>query len=103
MNYLIKNNNHNFNTINDNYIPKEENFKKLYSKKQKAELDMVRGCYFYDKKYFNFDVKNGSNTVNFIKFIKPTEPILQINYKNVDKFYPLIRKKFVNELKKICK
>ena len=59
---------------------------------------MVRGCYTYDKKYFNFDVKNDTNIVNYIKFIKPTEPILQINYKNVDKFYPLIRKKFVNKM-----
>ena len=93
---LIKNNN--FNNINEDYIPKEENFKKIYSKKQKAELDMVRGCYLFDRKYFNFDIKNGTNTLNYIKFIKPTEPILQINYKNVDKFYPLIRKNFTNEL-----
>ena len=58
LNKLIKNNNYNF--IGESYLPKEENFKKLYSKTQK--------------------------------------PILQINYKNVDKFYPLIRKKFTNEL-----
>ena len=96
INELNKNNN--FNPVNESYIPKDESFKKLYSKKQKAELDMVRGCYTFDRKYFNFDIKNGTNTVNYIKFIKPTEPILQINYKNVDKFYPLIRKKFVDEL-----
>ena len=96
LNKLIKNNNYNF--IGESYLPKEENFKKLYSKTQKAELDMVRGCYTFDKKYFNFDIKNSLGMVNYIKFIKPTEPILQINYKNVDKFYPLIRKKFENEL-----
>ena len=96
LNKLIKNNNYNF--IGESYLPKEENFKKLYSKTQKAELDMVRGCYTFDKKYFNFDIKNSLGMVNYIKFIKPTEPILQINYKNVDKFYPLIRKKFTNEL-----
>ena len=96
LNKIMKNNNFNF--IGDSYLPKEDNFKKLYSKAQKAELDMVRGCYTFDKKYFNFDIKNSLGNVNYIKFIKPTEPILQINYKNVDKFYPLIRKKFENEL-----
>ena len=96
INKLMKNNV--FNNINDSFIPKEENFKKIYSKRQKAELDMVRGLYNFDKKFFNFDIKNGTKTVNYIKFIKPTEPILQINYKNVDKFYPLIRKKFINEI-----
>ena len=64
---------------------------------------MVRGCYIFDKKYSNFDIKNRPGIVNYIKFIKPTEPILQINYKNVDKFYPLIRKKFINELNDINK
>ena len=78
-------------------IIKEDNFKKIYSKKQKAELDMVRGCFIYDKKYLNFDIKNGSTTINYIKFIKLTEPIIQINYRNIDKFYPLIRKKFSYE------
>ena len=86
-----------FNSL-DNTIIKEENFKKLYSKRQKAELDMIRGCYMFDKKYFNFDIKSGSNTINYIKFIKPSEPIIQINYRNVNKFYPLIRKKFLNEV-----
>jgi hypothetical protein len=77
---------------------KEDNYKKMYNKKQKAELDMVRGCFIYDKKFFNFDIKNGSNTINYIKFIKPSEPIIQINYRNVDKFYPLIRNKFIKEI-----
>ena len=106
----LNNNNYNSNRIynmNKNYFSKfntneynsikEENFKKLYTKNQKAELDMVRGCFIYDKKYFNFDIKNGLDTVNYIKFIKPTEPIIQINYRNIGKFYPLIRKKFLNE------
>ena len=97
MNSLNRNKIINANKNNSNII-KEENYKKIYSKRQKAELDMVRGCFIYDKKYFNFDIKNGNNTINYIKFIKPTEPILQINYKNVDKFYPLIRKKFDPEL-----
>ena len=96
-------NNTNFGNVNESFIPKEENFKKIYSKTQKAELDMVRGCYIFDKKYSNFDIKNRPGIVNYIKFIKPTEPILQINYKNVDKFYPLIRKKFINELNDINK
>ena len=96
INQFISNNN----SLNNNTI-KEENFRKIYTKKQKAELDMVRGCFIYDKKYSNFDIKNGNNTINYIKFIKPSEPILQINYKNVDKFYPLIRKKFLNELNPI--
>ena len=62
---------------------------------------MVRGCYIYDKKYSNFEVKNGTKLINFIKFIKPTEPILQINYNKVDKFYPLIRKKFSKDIDNI--
>ena len=86
----------NLNSFENNII-KEDNFKKIYSKKQKAELDMVRGCFIYDKKYLNFDIKNGSTTINYIKFIKLTEPIIQINYRNIDKFYPLIRKKFSYE------
>ena len=103
INYTNRTNNmnvnkiHNFNILEYNII-KEENFKKIYSKKQKAELDMVRGCFLFDKKYFNFDIKNGSTTINYIKFIKPTEPLIQINYRNIDKFYPLIRKKFTYEL-----
>ena len=85
------------NSNDNNFLLNEVNFKKIYSKRQKAELDMVRGCFIYDKKLFNFDLKN-SNSINYIKFIKPTEPIIQINYRNVDKFYPLIRKYFTNEL-----
>ena len=78
---------------------KDDNFKKIYSKKKKAELDMSRGCFIYDKKYSNFDIKNGSTILNYIKFVKPTEPLIQINYMNIDKYYPLIRrKKFINEL-----
>ena len=99
LNRLIKNNNYTF--TNENFIPNEENYKKIYNKQQKAELDMVRGCYIYDKKYSNFEVKNGTKLINFIKFIKPTEPILQINYNKVDKFYPLIRKKFSKDIDNI--
>ena len=40
---------------------KEENYKKIYSKKQRAELDMIRGCFIYDKKLSNFDIKNVIN------------------------------------------
>ena len=86
------------NNNNNNSIIKEMNLKKIYSKRQKAELDMVRGCFLYDNKAFNFDIKNGLNTINYIKFIKPTEPIISINYKNVQKFYPLIRKQFTQEV-----
>ena len=57
---------------------------------------MVRGCFIYDKKYSNFDLRD--NTINYIKLIKPTEPIVRINYKNVNKFYPLIRKHFLSEI-----
>ena len=56
----------------------------------------MRGCFIYDKKLF-FDVKKGSTTINYIKFIKHTEPIIQINYRKIDIFYPLIRKKFPYE------
>ena len=86
------------NNNNNNTIIKEMNLKKIYSKRQKAELDMVRGCFLYDNKAFNFDIRNGLNTINYIKFIKPTEPIISINYKNVQKFYPLIRKQFTQEV-----
>ena len=57
---------------------------------------MVRGCFIYDKKYSNYDLKN--ITINYIKLIRPTEPIIQINYKNVNKYYPLIRRQFINEM-----
>ena len=91
-----------FNSIdyvnNNNAIIKEVNLKKIYSKRQKAELDMVRGCFLYENKVFNFDIRNGLNTINYIKFIKPSEPIISINYKNVQKFYPLIRKQFTQEV-----
>ena len=84
---------------NQNHID-EENFTKIYTNKQKAKLDMVRGCYIYDKKYFNFDIRNGNNTINYIKFIKLTEPIININYRKMDKFHPLINNKFLNEISK---
>ena len=83
---------------NHNIITKEMDLKKIYSKRQKAELDMVRGNFVFDKKMFNFDIRNGSITVNYIKLIKPTEPIISINYKNIQKFYPLIRKHFDKEI-----
>ena len=86
------------NNNNNNAIIKEVNLKKIYSKRQKAELDMVRGCFLYDNKVSNFDIRNGLNSINYIKFIKPTEPIISINYKNVQKFYPLIRKQFTQEV-----
>ena len=92
-------NNSNIPKCNPNYniIIKEDNLKKIYSKRQKAELDMVRGLLIYDKKSFNFNIKNG-NLINYFKFLNPTEPIIQINYRNIDKFYPLIRKNFISEL-----
>ena len=102
-NNINANNIQKFNSIdyvnnNHNTITKEMDLKKIYSKRQKAELDMVRGNFMYDKKLFNFDIRNGSNTINYNKFIKSTEPIISINYKNIQKFYPLIRKKFDNEI-----
>ena len=102
-NNINSNNIQKFNSIdyvnnNHNTITKEMDLKKIYSKRQKAELDMVRGNFVYDKKLFNFDIRNCSVTINYNKFIKPTEPIISINYKNIQKFYPLIRKQFDNEI-----
>ena len=97
-NYSYLNNNYRDNTFVFNNNIREENYKKIYSKKQRAELDMIRGCFISDKKLFNFDLRNNIN-ISYVKMIKTSDPILQVNYRNIQKFFPLIRKKFVNEIK----
>ena len=60
------------------------NNKSLYSKSQKAIINMTRGMIHIHNKLFTLEYN--SLKLNHLQFIKPSEPIININYNNIRKY-----------------
>ena len=66
------------------YTNNNNNNKSLYSKPQKAIINMTRGMIHIHNKLFTLEYN--SLKLNHLQFIKPSEPIININYNNIRKY-----------------
>ena len=81
------------NLYNGNYdnsfvLTNEDNFK-TYNKKQKAIINMTRGIQLINNKFFHIEL--GNLNYNYLKFIKTSEPIVEISYNDINKYKPLAK------------
>lgn len=77
-----------FNTSNNDTSFFINDANKLYNKKQKAIINMTRGIAnanrLYNIDYSMFQLK-------YLKFFKPSEPIIEVNYNNIKKYHILTK------------
>ena len=95
--YTTSNTNSNlsFNSSNDNSFCFVNDATKAYTKKQKAIINMTRGILSTNNKIFN--IETSMFRLKFAKFIKPTEPIIEVSYNNIKKYNVISRMRETNQ------
>ncbi len=83
-----KSNLYNRNYDNSFVLTNEDNLK-TYNKKQKAIINMTRGIQLINNKFFHVEL--GNLNYNYLKFIKTSEPIVEISYNDINKYKPLAK------------
>ena len=83
-----KSNLYNSNYDNSFILTTEDNLK-TYNKKQKAIINMTRGIQLINNKFFHIDL--GNLNFNYLKFIKTSDPIVEISYNDINKYKPLAK------------
>ncbi|MCQ2819004.1 MAG: calponin homology domain-containing protein, partial [archaeon] len=71
------------NLILDNSFCLPTDLNKFYAKSKKSIINMSRGILTFNKQNF-IDYK--SYQLKYYKFIRPTEPIIEVNYQNINKY-----------------
>ena len=69
---------------NDNSFCFMNDASKTYSKKKKAIINMTRGIIYINNKMCTIDYSMFK--LKYAKFLKPTDPIIEINYNNIKKY-----------------
>lgn len=83
--FTTNNSNISFTTSNnDNSFCFMNDASKAYSKKKKAIINMTRGIIYINNKMCTIDYSMFK--LKYAKFIKPTDPIIEINYNNIKKY-----------------
>ena len=95
--YTTNNTNSNlsFNSSNNNSFCFVNEATKAYTKKQKAVINMTRGVLSTNNKIFN--IETSMFRLKFAKFIKPTEPIIEVSYNNIKKYNVISRMSEMNQ------
>ena len=85
----MTNSNISFTSSNDNSFCFINEATKSYTKRQKAIINMTRGMLSVNNKIFN--IETSMFNLRYSKFIKPTEPIIEVCYNNIKKYNVISR------------
>lgn len=85
----MTNSNMSFTNSNDNSFCFVNEATKAYTKRQKAIINMTRGMLSTNNKVFN--IETSMFKLKYAKFIKPTEPIIEVCYNNIKKYNVISR------------
>ena len=91
----MTNSNISFTNSNDNSFCFINEATKAYTKRQKAIINMTRGILSVNNKIFN--IETSMLRLKYAKFIKPTEPIIEVCYNNIKKYNVISRLNEMNQ------
>ena len=91
----MTNSNISFTSSNDNSFCFINEATKAYTKRQKAIINMTRGILSVNNKIFN--IETSMLKLKYAKFIKPTEPIIEVCYNNIKKYNVISRLNEMNQ------
>ena len=91
----MTNSNISFTNSNDNSFCFINEATKAYTKRQKAIINMTRGILSVNNKIFN--IETSMLKLKYAKFIKPTEPIIEVCYNNIKKYNVISRLNEMNQ------
>ena len=91
----MTNSNISFTSSNDNSFCFINEATKAYTKRQKAIINMTRGILSVNNKIFN--IETSMLRLKYAKFIKPTEPIIEVCYNNIKKYNVISRLNEMNQ------